>query len=294
MKGKGSFSTSVKNLILVKNQGSYATRSAQIKTMQQAAKILSANGLKVLSAQSLKPKHVSAIIDSWKKSKNSERTIANKVSHLRQFTKMIGKPNIISPTNAELGLKVGLQRHSETSKASDGKNIGSVGGKSANAPYYQASLGLAREFGLRREEAMKIVPTIADKGDHIALRGSWCKGGRPRTVEVRTENQRSALNAAKAVSRGRSLISPQKSYKSHSAAFGSACKRAGIKAHALRHHYAQSRYFEITGKKPPALGGKSKAQMTKDERFEDSQARIEISNELGHGREDVTNAYLGN
>lgn len=49
------------------------------------------------------------------------------------------------------------------------------------------SLELQREFGLRREEAVKLVPRLADQGDRLVLKDSWTKGGgKPREVPIRT------------------------------------------------------------------------------------------------------------
>jgi hypothetical protein len=48
------------------------------------------------------------------------------------------------------------------------------------------SLRLQAAFGLRREEAVKFQPSYADRGDRLALKASWCKGGRAREIPVRT------------------------------------------------------------------------------------------------------------
>ena len=63
--------------------------------------------------------------------------------------------------------------------------------------HVRMSLKLQRAFGLRREEAMKFQPSYADKGDHIQLKASWTKGGKPRTIPVRTEAQREVLYRAR-------------------------------------------------------------------------------------------------
>jgi hypothetical protein len=52
------------------------------------------------------------------------------------------------------------------------------------------SLRLQQAFGLRREEALKIHPRWADRGNHLLLRGSWTKGGRGRSVVNTTPNPR--------------------------------------------------------------------------------------------------------
>jgi hypothetical protein len=72
----------------------------------------------------------------------------------------------------------------------------------------------------RRQECLLFQPQYADLGDHIVLKGSWTKGGRPRTVLIRTSEQRTVLEM-----------------------------------HGLRHLYAQVRYEVLTGWKAPATGG---------------------------------------
>ena len=41
-------------------------------------------------------------------------------------------------------------------------------------------------FGLRRAESIKIQPAWADRGNALVLRASWCKGGRERSIPMRT------------------------------------------------------------------------------------------------------------
>jgi hypothetical protein len=63
----------------------------------------------------------------------------------------------------------------------------------------QLSMQLAREFGLRREESLKFQVNVADKGDRIDLKPSWCKGGRARSIDVKTQEQRQLLDKIKSV-----------------------------------------------------------------------------------------------
>ncbi len=70
--------------------------------------------------------------------------------------------------------------------------------------------------------------------------------------------------------------------------------RAGLsRMHGLRHAYAQQRYEELTGWKSPAVGGPSSKSLTLEKREQDHQARIIVSRELGHEREQITAVYLG-
>ena len=75
-------------------------------------------------------------------------------------------------------------------------------------------------------------------------------------------------------------------------------RKAGIaegdrKAHGLRHGYAQARYLELTGWKAPHAGGPRRDELTPGQREADLAARLIISQEMGHNREDVTAVYLG-
>ena len=64
--------------------------------------------------------------------------------------------------------------------------------------------------------------------------------------------------------------------------------------HGLRHAYAQERYLvQLTGRAAPAAGGKSWKELTPQEKVEDHEARMTISEELGHGRIAVVAVYLG-
>lgn len=71
-------------------------------------------------------------------------------------------------------------------------------------------------------------------------------------------------------------------------------KLAGLsRLRGLRHAYAQRRYRELTGKACPAAGGLPSKQLTTEQRVLDEQARLTISNELGHAREAISAVYLG-
>ncbi len=74
---------------------------------------------------------------------------------------------------------------------------------------------------------------------------------------------------------------------------GNTCRAGLSKMHGLRHAYAQNRYEELTGWKAPAVGGPVAKELTPDQRDLDRDARLTISQELGHERTAVVGAYLG-
>ncbi len=156
------------------------------------------------------------------------------------------------------------------------------------------SLHLQAAFGLRREEAIKFQPSYADRGDHIALKGSWTKGGRERTVPITTTEQRDALQAAHHLAGTGSLIPANKTFIQQRHVYDGQCKAAGLSnMHGLRHRYAQMRYETLTGWKSPAAGGPGTAQLDLSQRLADRHVRQQISHELGHERVKVTAVYLG-
>ena len=63
--------------------------------------------------------------------------------------------------------------------------------------------------------------------------------------------------------------------------------------HGLRHAYAQRRYKELTGWEAPINGGATLKQLTAQERANYFQARLIITEAMGHSREQVTVTYLG-
>jgi integrase len=160
--------------------------------------------------------------------------------------------------------------------------------------HVRMSLELQQAFGLRREEAMKFQPSFADRGDHLVLKASWTKGGRERTIPVRTEAQSDVLNRARRLAGLGSLIPSNRNYVQQLRIYEGNTLRAGLSnMHGLRHAYAQNRYEELTGWKAPAAGGPKAKTLTPEQRETDHQARLTISRELGHEREQITAAYCG-
>ena len=93
--------------------------------------------------------------------------------------------------------------------------------------HVRMSLRLQQAFGLRREEALKIQPRWADRGEHLQLKASWTKGGRERTVPIRTTEQRTLLEEAKQLAGlgslipgGRKYIEQLRIYERHTANAG--------------------------------------------------------------------------
>jgi integrase len=162
--------------------------------------------------------------------------------------------------------------------------------------YINVSLELQRVFGLRREESLKIKPHIADKSNKLELSSSWCKGGRSRTVPIRTDEQRYWLEQAKQTvgKYGNSLIPQDTSYIRHRNVYDQQVCRAGLRnLHGLRHAYAQHKYKELTGWDAPICGGPKSNNLTLQQKEKDHYARMILTEELGHSRKQIIVNYLG-
>ncbi|MCB1695661.1 MAG: integrase domain-containing protein [Halioglobus sp.] len=272
------------------HEGSFETRVGRERQLSAIANQLHDLGFRQLKATSLKQKHVQALVDQWLDQNLSPGTIKNRMSCLRWWAEKVNKRGVVAGSNDFYGIP-DRQFVSDTSKA---KNLKRDQLARVKDEYVRMSLRLQQAFGLRREEALKIQPRWADRGDHLQLKASWTKGGRERTVPIRTMEQRALLEQAKRLAGFGSLIPRSRQYIEQLRIYERHTANAGLsKMHGLRHAYAQQRYRELTGWPSPHAGGPTKQQLNTAQRQTDQQARLTISEELGHQREQVTAVYCG-
>jgi hypothetical protein len=272
-------------------EGSYATQANRERMLEQMANQLEEMGYRHMDAHSLKPKHVESLVERWLAEKRSPATIKNRMSSLRWWAQKISKENVVARTNAAYAIaKRVYVTNVSKAKDLDSDRLGRI-----PHPCICISLRLQAAFGLRREESIKIIPMWADRGDSLVLKDSWTKGGRPRAIPIRTEQQRQLLEEAKALAEGKSLVgSGYTTYRAYLRHFVYQCAKAGIHhLHGHRHGYAQARYQELTGWPCPARGGPRSRQFTPEKKALDREARLTISREMGHNREQITAVYLG-
>ena len=247
-------------------------------------------GYKQMQARSIKPKHIEALVAQWQERDLSIGTIKNRMAAIRWWANKADKQNVVARSNEHYGIP---DRRFVTNE-SKARDITQYQLDKVKDEDVRRSLELQRAFGLRREEGMKFQPSYADKGDHIRLKASWTKGGKPRTIPIRTEAQREVLDRARDLAGLGSLIPSHRSYVHQLRVYEGNTLRAGLsQLHGLRHAYAQERYEELTGWKCPATGGPDRKSLTPEQWTLDREVRLTISQELGHEREQVTAAYLG-
>lgn len=267
--------------------GSHATQDNRRRNLAQAASIIKSHGYKLPSAKSIKPKHIMCVVKDLQAGGASPGRQKNMASALRWWAGKVNKASIIPRDNSDLGI---AERKASTGNRAQKLDMAKV--NSLPCKNMQMSLRMASAFGLRLEEAIKIKPGQADKGDKLALQASWTKGGKAREIPIHSEKHRALLNEAKALAKDGSLIPADKSYIQHRKSLEHQTLKAGMtNLHGLRHNYAQWRYGQLTGWKCPKDGGPKK--LNAQQREIDRQARQQISRELGHERLDVTKTYLG-
>ncbi len=215
------------------------------------------------------------------------------MAYLRWWAEKVGREAVIPKENASLG----IPERSLTS--TEGKQLALDADKLVliEDERIKLSLLLQDQFGLRREESLKFQPNYAirrDSPDTLHLKASWTKGGLARTVPIRTADQRWVLEQAANIAGKGSLIPPERSYVQQVRVYEGELRKAGIsRAHGLRHGYAQRRYEELTGWKCPHAGGPKSKELPPGQKAADREARLAISAEMGHAREEITAVYLG-
>lgn len=273
-------------------EGSYQTHANRVGMLKQIGDDLHKLGFKRIgNIHGLRDRHVNKLIAHWQGIGLSTGTIKNRMSGLRWLARTADLP-IASQTNERYGIENRVfATNEDRSLEFKPEQIAAIAD-----PNVRLSAELQREFGLRRAEAMKFSPKWADQGDHIRLKSSWTKGGRPREIPVLTEAQRDVLDRAKLFAPGakESLIPADRTYRQHLTVYERTMRDAGLgRSHGARHAYAQARYETLTGWKSPAAGGPNSGQLTPEQKKVDHDVRLTISAELGHGREQITVNYLG-
>ncbi len=270
--------------------GSMATQANRTRILEQMGNQLHEMGYRHMRGNSLKEKHVKAMVDRWQGEGLSAGTMKNRMATLRWWAEKVGKRNVIARDNAVYG----IAERQYVAQESRAKQLEADQLRQISDPHLRMSLELQREFGLRREESMKFIPSYADKGDRLCLKASWTKGGRAREIPVRTPSQRDVLDRAHKIAGRGSLIPPDRKYVQQLRLYEKHTASAGLsKLHGLRHEYAQRRYLELTGWLSPVAGGPSAKELTPEQKSRDREVRLLISEELGHSREQISTVYLG-
>jgi hypothetical protein len=171
----------LKQLCQRNHDGSYSTRHAREGILTQIANQLVELGFKDIKATSLKPKHVTALVELWKSQSLSAGTIKNRMTEFRWWAETVNKRNVIARDNEHYG----IARCQYVTNLDKSRMLTSGDLAKVTDPYTQLSLKLQAPFGLRMGESIKIRPDWADHGNWLSLKDSWTKGGRARELPIR-------------------------------------------------------------------------------------------------------------
>lgn len=275
--------------------GSFGTAAERQKSLKAAMQSLSDAGYGIRNVNQLKGKHIRFLVEQWKSDPNiTTGTIKNRMSHLRWLAERIGNPRIVERSNSSYDIdnRKYVDNHINKAKTLSESNL-----ERLTDGFVRYSLRLQQEFGLRREEAIKFQPKFADRDTEICLKGSWCKGGRERTIPITSQSQRDLLDEIHIFCQQQgtiSLIPGHKNYEQQMRTYEYQTAKVGeLKNHGLRHAYAQKRYEALSGLSSPKNGGKTSRKLSESEKQRNLESRLQVSSELGHNREEITAVYLG-
>lgn len=248
--------------------------------LKEACRIVETKfGLQKLA--NLGAKHIAAVVAPWREAHAGKRVLENKLADLRWLCRKIGKQNLMPRSNKELGVDAAA-RHTRAGKIVSPETWQAIK-NAVHHPVVLAQLLLARYFGMRFEETALFRPHRDTDGHRVFIaRGS--KGGRPRYIVIRTQEQRDALSAARiATTPGRGLIpAAERTFKAWADKVYAMLRSIGVGRasdttfHDLRRTYAHERLESLMAER-----GCSR----------DEAAGI-VARELGHNRTEVLDWYV--
>ena len=280
----------LKQLCRHNREGSFGTQVQRERELTLMANELHQLGYRGMNSHSLKPKHVEALVRHWLASDVAAGTIKNRMAAFRWWARKVNRQNVVARSNEHYG----IPNRVFVTDSSKAKSVSASELEKVRDQHVRMSLELQQAFGLRREEAIKFIPTYADQGNHLVLKRSWTKGGKARTIPIRTHEQRKLLDRAHMLAGKGSLIPSSRKYVQQLRIYEGQTLRAGLcRMHGLRHAYAQHRYLELTGWLCPVAGGPKSQSLSPQSRRIDKAARLTISREMGHVRQQIVSVYLG-
>jgi integrase len=304
---------------------SHRTRQSRSRLCVWVFRFLRDNPVKryVLDPRTFSGRHAELVLTHWRDEARAGHlapaTLPTYYSHLRTFTRWIDKPDLLKPMSEYFGDPALYARSGITSRDRSWRAVGLnveqvIGDVERYDVHAAASLWLMRAFGLRFKESLMLHPhtdvvtsqQASARPDAGVCEGTLAdlyldthrgtKGGRRRFIPVDSELRRRALDYARSVVKNPSssvsnptltLQQAMRHQRYVMERFGLTKRDLGVVPHGLRHEFAIAEYGARTGEEPPVAGGSTV------ERDCDENARVAVSALLGHGRIQITGAYLG-
>jgi site-specific recombinase XerD len=260
----------------------------------------------IRSIRNIRPDHIQSLLNLWKEQGISAGEIHNRVSCLNHLLTWVGKENL--QISVDEAFPLGEMQRTTIAKenkswVANGVDVGEILQQAYERDERLACIiAMSAAFGLRAKEAIEIIPERARSEGLLTdslLIEEGTKGGRPRHVQIQTDEQRQVLMWAihlAAGSQSKRLRWPRMTWKRaqsyfyyHLRALGITNKSRGVTLHGLRHQFAQNNYRFVTGLPTPVEGG----ALDLLNKFIHRTANQFVSSQLGHCREDIGATYYG-
>ena len=284
-------------------RASYSTASTVADRFSRFAQFAKEHGVKWLERvdRELVESYGQELSQKVERGEMSASTAQNYVSAVNTVMSTVtrGSWESVSPTK-DCGIEQRSAIRSEPIHALDREKVSQAAQITSERVSERAAavIELARDLGLRSREASLLdaqgALIEAFRTGKITIE-IGTKGGRSREIPITSERQIETLQkAAEAQGSARAVMDPTTNWKSWRESELRAAREivqevTGDRGlHDLRAAYAAERYEQITGTPAPVMT---------DDRADkeiDREARLVIAEELGHGRWEVTNEYLGN
>ncbi len=154
----------LKQLCRRNRDGSFATQADRERMLSLFANQLHEMGFRHMRADSLKPKHVEALVERWKAEGISTGTFKNRLATLRWWAEKIGKPNVVARDNDAYG----IARRQYVTNRDKGKDLDQAQVDRIRSPYVAMSLRPQEAFGLRRRRRSRFARAGPTRGTPFA------------------------------------------------------------------------------------------------------------------------------
>ena len=263
----------LKQLCRHNRDGSYATQADREHLLDQIADQLDEMGFRQMDAHGFKPKHVEKLVERWL----AERLAAGHDQEPHERSALAGAEDRQGEHRRAHQCRLrhsgsGVRHQRVEGEGPRRRSAGRDPLTSTSGP--RCACRPPSGCGARRRSRSSLA--WADRGDTLASKASWNKGGRKREVPIVPRNSGSSLTRPRRSPgqepRRARRTPPTRDYLRH---FRYECERVGIHGvHGHRHLYAQRRYQELTGWDCPARGGPTSKQLTKEQKQRDREARL--------------------
>lgn len=259
--------------------GSTLTLRAREHSIKHMFETFKSNNLSVKNLNDLKVWHVERYIAIQKEKGISNRTLQNRMTHVRTMLEKAGRNQLAAQERlSSKGLGIDGANRDGTHRALEPDAYAAVlAAAQARSIGFGACIALQRELGLRARESVQSVASLkswklAIERGHAVRVQHGTKGGRGRdTMPVSNERALEAVKSAiAAVSDNGGYLVRGDSLEGAMQAFHRDCAAVGLlganASHCLRYGYAQERFEQLLEQ----LGDKR-------------EALAATSHELGHG-----------